>query len=417
MENSETITKDDEYAVLYERDVEKGELFFLESNEEDERRSTAVLPESTGEPWGKYCEDNDDETAKMDGTRREEDGSGESQESKDSIGREEKNNGSFTIRVGAVEEADERDNERGEYRGDGRNVTSQQEDEASELGGTDRGYDERDSHRAETRNAHPTSGTSTVGSRDAVSNGQSGSKMGTSVYTSGTETTPVNNSFFTPMGSIPSPVSAPISNNLSTGILHSATHSSSILPVYGCRRVKDVVFASSVILARLKFDVVKNMGVMQSVIGGYSQEASVLVCEYMDEIEAWKTHGRQPYPMDPMIFQIESSITSILKEMDTLYPTQDPSLWNDRMEVLDKLYIELFDRVQRHPRVKNPGGVHHMQLLEKTEKKQSSLSSEIPISPMSPMSPARLDPFKPSNPQSPKKRGQKYTSQAPTKKF
>lgn len=131
-----------------------------------------------------------------------------------------------------------------------------------------------------------------------------------------------------------------------------------LIPVYECRKVKDVVFASSIILARVNIDV-KKPELINAIVSDFSQQAVPFVSEYMDELHSSRK-GRRPYPMDPEIWAIEQKITKTIKTMEMEFPN-NPN-WKKHLEDLDYLYIQLFRSVQYHPRLRHPGGVHHVTL-------------------------------------------------------
>lgn len=133
---------------------------------------------------------------------------------------------------------------------------------------------------------------------------------------------------------------------------------SKIISIYECRKAKDIVFASSIILARINFDVT-NPSLINAIVSEFSKQAVPMISEYMDEL-ASSRKGRRPFPFFPEIFTIEQQITKTLKNMEAEYPKSKD--WNKHMEKLDFLYIRLFDNVQKHPRLKHPGGVHHLNL-------------------------------------------------------
>jgi ABC-type multidrug transport system fused ATPase/permease subunit len=58
--------------------------------------------------------------------------------------------------------------------------------------------------------------------------------------------------------------------------------------------------------------------------------------------------------------EIEKKITKVIKTMETEFPN-NPN-WKKHLEDLDYLYIQLFRSVQYHPRLRHPGGVHHVTL-------------------------------------------------------
>lgn len=131
-----------------------------------------------------------------------------------------------------------------------------------------------------------------------------------------------------------------------------------LVPVYECRKVKDIVFASSIILARVNIDV-KKPELINAIVSDFSQQAVPFVSEYMDELHSSRK-GRRPYPMDPEIWAIEQKITKTIKTMEAEFPN-NPN-WKRHLEDLDYLYIQLFRSVQFHPRLRHPGGVHHVTL-------------------------------------------------------
>ncbi len=131
-----------------------------------------------------------------------------------------------------------------------------------------------------------------------------------------------------------------------------------LVPVYECRKVKDIVFASSIILARVNFDV-KKPELINAIVSDYSRQAVPLISEYMDELHSSRK-GRRPYPMNREVWEIERRISQVIKAMESESPVD--LQWNEHLEELDNLYVRLFIGVQRHPRLKHPGGVHHINL-------------------------------------------------------